>query len=28
MAIRPPEIRFDSITSSSGMEIIEEARTK
>ena len=28
MAITPPEIRFDNITESSGVEIIEEARAK
>ena len=28
MAGRPPDIRFDTITDSSGVEIIEEARAK
>ncbi len=28
MAERPPDIRFDTITDSSGVEIIEKARTK
>ena len=28
MAVRPPEIRFDTITDTSGVEIIEKARIR
>jgi hypothetical protein len=27
MALKPPEIRFDTVSSSSGIEIIEKARS-